>query len=441
MNEKAQNAAGVEKGRIRGGRLMFNAGALMLSSGGTALLGVVFWTTAAHISSAGDIGSASAEITAMTLLANLSQLSFGSIFYRFLPVMSTGTKRFVTRAYAMCSGVALIAAIIYLAAGFGRSIIPASPGSRVLFIVASVLWTIFALQDAALTGLRESRWVPVENVLFALAKLALLPLFLLVTKPQGIFLAWSVPVLGAVGGVSWYLFRRKIPAHEAMNPSSEEPPTIREIISLASAQYATSLILVFTPSIVVLIVIRRLGAINEAHFYLPTLITSGTTLLIWNLVTSFLVEGSANPNELRNHTRVTIRAAVLILVPVVSLGAIWAPQILSIFGHAYAVHGTTLLRMLLFSLPGTAITAFYSSLAWLDRRLWWLAVRQLVSSAIYFTVFLSLLSHFGILAAGIAAVVQTGLEGLFFLPMSIARYRAIVRSGSIDADSDPTTET
>jgi O-antigen/teichoic acid export membrane protein len=441
MNEKAQNAAGSEKGRALGGRLILNAAALMLSSGGTALLGIVFWTTAAHVSTAENIGRASAEITAMTLLANLSQLSFGSIFYRFLPVMSTGTSRFVTRAYAMCIGVALIAAIIYLAAGFGHSIIPVSLGSRVLFIVASVLWTLFVLQDAALIGLRESRWVPVENVLFALAKLALLPLFLLVTKHQGIFLAWSVPVLGAVGGVSWYLFRRKIPAHEAMNLSSEHPPTIREIISLASAQYATSLILVFTPSIVVLIVIRRLGAINEAHFYVPTLITSGAALLIWNLITSFLVEGASNPKELRNNTKVTIRAAILILVPVVLFGALWAPEILSIFGHAYAVHGTTLLRMLLFSLPGTAVTAFYSSLAWLDRRLWWLAVRQVVSSAVYFGIFLSLLSHLGILAAGIAALAQTGLEGLFFLPMSIARYRSIIRSGSIDADSDPATET
>jgi O-antigen/teichoic acid export membrane protein len=439
MSGEVKNGPG--KGRLPGGRLIFNAGALMLSSGGSAILGVVFWTTAAHLTTARNIGRASAEITAMVLLANIAQLSFGSIFYRFIPVMGTGTTRFVTRAYAMCVGVALTAAIIYIAAGLGHSIVPASFGSRVLFVVVSVLWTLFVLQDAALTGLREARWVPVENVLFAAAKLALLPLFLLVSKHQGIFLAWSVPVSVAVGGVSWYLFRRRIPAHEAMNLSSEHPPTMREIISLASAQYGTSLIIVFTPSIVVLIIIRRLGAINEAHFYIPTLISSGIALLIWNLMTSFLVEGASNPEELRNHTKVTIRAGILILVPVVLLGALLAPEILGLFGHTYAVHGTTLLRMLLFSLFGFAITAFYSSLAWLDRSLWWLAVRQVVSSAVYFAVFLSLLSHFGILAAGIAALVQTGLEALFFLPMSIARYRTIVRSDSIDADSDPATET
>jgi O-antigen/teichoic acid export membrane protein len=420
--------------RLWNGHLIRNAAALMLSSGGTSILGIAFWTTAAHLSTAGNVGRASAEITAMIFLANIAQLSFGSIFYRFLPVMSTGTLRFVTRAYALCAGVAFIAAIVYLAAGFGKSIIPSSLGSRVLFVVVVVLWTIFVLQDTALTGLRETRWVPVENILFALAKLALLPAFLVVTTQQGLFLAWSVPVVGAVGGVTWFLFRKKIPAHELLPGSTEKPPTIREMISLASAQYATSLLSVFTPSIVVLILIRRLGPVDEAYFYVPALITSGAGLLVWNLVTSFLVEGASNPKELRAHANVTIRATIAIVVPIVLFGAIWAPEILRIFGANYATHGTTLLRMLLFSLPGTAITAFYYSLAWLDRRLWWLAVRELASAIVYFSILLALISRIGILAAGIASLVSNGLQGLFFLPISMKRYRSIPRSDAVDKE-------
>ena len=94
------------------------------------------------------------------------------------------------------------------------------------------------------------------------------------------------------------------------------------------------------------------------------------------------------------------------------------------FGASYAIHGTTLLRMLLLSLPGIAVSFFYSAFAWLDRNVWRLAVRDLVTAVIYFGILLTLIGHFGILAIGIASLVTSGLQGIFFLPIAIKRYRA-----------------
>src|ERR1019366_2188211 len=90
------------KKSLRTGNLIQNALALMLSSGGRAVLGVLFWAVAARMTTAADVGRASAEIAAMVLLANISQLSFTTIFDRFLPVSGNQTLRFVSRAYAMC---------------------------------------------------------------------------------------------------------------------------------------------------------------------------------------------------------------------------------------------------------------------------------------------------------------------------------------------------
>ena len=59
-----------------------------------------------------------------------------------------------------------------------------------LFVVIVTFWVVFVLQDSALTGLRATKWIPVENTLFGLAKLALLPLFIVLIPGQGIFLAW-----------------------------------------------------------------------------------------------------------------------------------------------------------------------------------------------------------------------------------------------------------
>jgi O-antigen/teichoic acid export membrane protein len=438
MNDTAGEVATSK--RLWAGHLIQNALALMVSSGGTAVLGIAFWTTAAHLASAQNIGRASAEIAAMTLLANLAQLSFGSIFDRFLPVAGSRTRTFVTRAYAMCTAVGLIAALVYLLAGFGHNFIPSSAAWQILFVAAVVLWTIFILQDSVLTGLRATRWVPVENILFAVAKLALLPVGLLLTTQQGLFLAWSVPVLGATGAVSFYLFKKRIPEHETSNAVIEDLPSAREIVVLAFAQYAQSLISVFTPSIVVLIVIQRLGPVQEARYYLPALMANGVALFLWNLNTSFLVESSRDPSALRQHANDTIRAALIVLLPTLGIGVALAPEVLRIFGAGYAEHGTTLLRLLLLALPGTAVTAFYSAFAWLDKRVWRLAVREVASAAIYFSVLLVFIGRFGILAIGIAALVASGLQGIFFLPISIKRYRATAPQREIpSSDLSPTS--
>ena len=82
------------------------------------------------------------------------------------------------------------------------------------------------------------------------------------------------------------------------------------------------------------------------------------------------------------------------------------------------------------SIPATAVTAFYSAFAWLDRRVWWLAIREVVSSAVYFAVLFSLIGHLGILATGIGSLVSSGLQGAFFLPISIKRYRLIGHEAS-----------
>jgi hypothetical protein len=52
-----------------------------------------------------------------------------------------------------------------------------------------------------------------------------------------------------------------------------------------------------------------------------------------------------------------------------------------------------------------------------------MAIRDVISVAIYFTVILTQIAHVGIEAIGIAAVVSSGLQAILFLPISIRRYR------------------
>jgi Na+-driven multidrug efflux pump len=151
--------------------------------------------------------------------------------------------------------------------------------------------------------------------------------------------------------VNWYLFRKCIPEHEKLSQSSEEPPSIRELISLTGVRYATLLITVLSGSIVSLIVIDRLGAVASARYFLPSQIATGAAVGLWSIERAFVVEASSEPHALHRHARVALRVGPLVLGTTVVLGVIFAPQILEIFGHTYVTHSKTLLRMMLLRIP------------------------------------------------------------------------------------------
>ena len=408
--------------RWRPGLLIQNAIALMISSGGTAVLGVVFWAVAAHLSTASALGRTAAEIAAMLLLATLAQLSYGSIFERFLPVAGEFTFNFVKQAYLLCTAFGLVLAAGYLALGFGNSFLPSSLGWKLLFVVAVVLWTIFALQDSVLIGLRASRWVAVENIAYSAVKMAFLPVSIAISATEGIFVAWTAPLILTIIAISWYLFRHRIPEHASTSVSTEALPSARNLIVLASAQYAALLSSVFLPSIVTLIVIQRLGAVANAHYYLPAMIANSLGMFSWGIVRSFLVEATNEPHALRLHANSAIRALLIVLVPSIVLGCIFAPYYLRIFGASYANQGTTLMRLLLISLLGTTVMVFYTAFAWIDKQVWWLTVRNVVSGVIYLAVIFALIGRFGIDAIGIASLIYSGATMLVFLPITIRRY-------------------
>ena len=141
---------------------------------------------------------------------------------------------------------------------------------------------------------------------------------------------------------------------------------------------------------------------------------------------SFYVEVASEPERIREFARITFKTLAILLPPLIVIGVVFAPQFLGIFGHAYATQGTTLLRMMLLSSPAMAVTTFYSAFAWLDKKVWWFALRELASAVIFFSVLLSLLGHLGLVAIGVASLVESGIEALFFLPRLIRRYQLAI---------------
>jgi len=324
--------------RPKAGRLVQNAIALIISGAGSGAIGIVFWAVAAHSASEATIdghppkflddvvGNSRATQFWLIVRALLARCGNSNPYIRKARLRDMYQCRPRPRRGLRC---------VWLLAQFSAKTL----GWRALFVGSVVIWTVFSLQDSVLIGLRSSKLVPVENISYSIVKLALIPAFIVVSKTEGILLAWIVPVIALIIAVNWYLFRKRIPEHAANSTASEALPSARELFSLTGAQYATLLITVGTSSVITLVVIDRLGAVASAHYYLPAQIAGGVATAIWSIDRSFLVEASADRHYLRRHAKSALRVGLVVLGASILFGEIFAPEILRIFGASYASTG------------------------------------------------------------------------------------------------------
>ncbi len=398
--------------------------ALTVSTGATSALGLFFWIFAARLAPASQVGRAAAEVSAMTLLATLSQLNLMNFFTKFLPRAGNQARRLVVRGYCACFAIGVAASTAFLALGAGKRILGGGAWQAVLFVVAVGLWTVFVLQDSVLIGLRSAKWVPVENASFALAKLLLL-LLLASRGSPGIFLAWSLPVLPVVIAVNFFIFARRLPLHQRRDEGRSELPGWTRLRSFIVAGYASSVIAGSEGYLLPLIVVHELGGKAEAYFYIPWLFGTVVESLFWNISTSFIVEAGYGERQLITLLRRSSRFAGFILLPMAGVILIGAPIFLRILGGSYGARGTTLLRLIALSVVPMAITVLYQTFVWYEGRLRHLVGFQCFRIALLLGVSISLLHRFGINAAGIGLLVSQGASALLVLPSTIGRWRAL----------------
>ena len=113
------------------------------------------------------------------LVATLSQLNLSNTLMRFLPQMGArSARRLINATYLVSTLTAVVGSVIFVTVLPRLSsewrFVGDSAFFAVIFAVSVVVWEIFTLQDAALVGLQRPVAVPIENVVYSLAKLALL---------------------------------------------------------------------------------------------------------------------------------------------------------------------------------------------------------------------------------------------------------------------------
>ena len=385
--------------------LLRNGHLLTLSSGLTAVIGLGYWTVSAWNYDAAAVGSNTAAISMMMLVVAIAHLNLPSAVVRFVPTAGRRTKQLVAGAYLLSGCVALVVGVCAVTLVrfvspdtnfFDGALAPA------MFVFATMVYTIFVIQDGVLTALRRTPLVPVENFIFAAAKLGVVVVLAALMPRHGIFASWVFSLACVVPVVAIFLFVRAIPRHQRnVADAVNTLPPVRQLMRFVAFDYVGEICSVASMALMPILVIAALGAEKNAYFSIAWLIAYTLHQINFNMGTSLVVESSVDQTQLARQVRHVLSHTSALSVLVVCPLLLVAPYVLGVFGHSYRDAAGTLRLLAVAALPHLLVATAISS-ARAQRRMGLVLCTQLMQCVLALPLTWLLLPIMGMEGAGLA---------------------------------------
>jgi O-antigen/teichoic acid export membrane protein len=337
--------------------------ALVLSSGVSSAIGMLFWVLAARLFDQATVGVNSAALSAVTLLASASHLNLGNAILRFVPVADR-RRALVAGCFAVGIGWGSVVGLAFgiganvwapdLVAAFGH------PALIALYLISVPIWTVFVLQDSALTAIKRAPLVLVENLAFALLKIALLVAAAWLGLTFGIAVGTLAATALIVVVVVSYLARAlRTQAASAQHTVQHtvRMVTARDLAGFVGADYAGNVAWQTAVFGLPLIVIALTDPGGAAVYGMAWQITYALYLVASGMGKSMVAHSAAGDSAAIVRARRGMdRKAMTLVLPGAVVVAVGSYLILSVFGRTYADTGTLLLALLALSAIPNVVT-------------------------------------------------------------------------------------
>jgi O-antigen/teichoic acid export membrane protein len=280
-------------------------------------------------------------------------------------------------------------------------------------VIAS-LWAVFSLQDFVLIAMHRAPWVAVENSIFGVLKLAVLPILLVTGTSHAVFVAWVGPVILLIIVVSLFLWRRVIPSHirRQSELDLDRVPVRRGfLIRFVAFNYLATLLNQLAARLLPVLVVVALGATSNAYFYIAFTITNSFDLLFQYVTMSLVVEASADEQRVRALTQQLVRRFLMFMIVGGALIIIAAPLFLLPFGQAYANNGAPVLRLLVLASGFRATLALYGAVARVRGHTSWLLVTYIGLAALLLPLAVILIGRVGLNGVALAWLIAHAVVG------------------------------
>ena len=406
--------------RVGRDSLARNSVLIMASTVGTSGLGYLYWMVAARELPRPAIGTATALISAATVVSMVANLGLGHMFIQRLPgAAAREWSRIVGAGLLLgcaATAAAALAAVLVLPRAAGNFGFLGHPAGAVALVATAVALTASMLLDFVFVAHRASQGMLWRNLTLAGGKV--LTLAGLTAAGLGstgaVVLSWTLPSIVVTG----YTLRRSLPrlrpgcrlARAGLGGGGlgAELPYVRgsltghHLINLAQAGPSALLPVLVT---------ARLGAGANAHFYMAWMTASVLFMVSPAVASAFYAERTNEAGRSASLPRAALVVLAVIGAPATGL-FLAGGWILALFSPAYAVGGAALLKILVLAAIPDAITnlavAHWRSAGALRRCL----RLNLMMAACCLTLTWRWLPTFGIEAAGYAWLAGQGLGAL-----------------------------
>ena len=389
--------------------LFTNAGYLWGVTLVAALTGFLFWGLAARLYSPEEVGTASAVISAVTLLAGIATLGMGAGLVRFLPG-ARQPRRLLNTAFTFNALAALLVAGIYLAGMPLWS--PSLAGLRgnglyvAGFLTFAVATTLGGVLQMAFVARRRAGYTLAQTSVVNVGRLLLVvPL----TGLGAAGLTGSVAIGFLVAtALSLVFFLPKVEVGYRPRPEFSWRD-LAPILPYSAGNYLAGL-LTQTPQLLLpLLILELLGPASGGYAYIAWMLGAVLVSPGLALASSAFAEGANAPASLEAVLSRS-RAAGLALTGagalVVALGAPW---LLRLFGAEYAAEATALLRWLAAAAPLVVLARLYFTRLQVQKRIGEMILLSGVIAALTLGLAAALVPRHGITANGVGWLLGNGL--------------------------------
>jgi O-antigen/teichoic acid export membrane protein len=345
-------------------RLFTTFGYLVAKQGATAVLGLGYWALATHMFSARDVGLAAAASSTAFFLGAIGALGIPLLLLAEIGSLPAAARRviFSTGMYISCLTVLILSlGTLALSPFLGDSlrIIGADPATAAFLVIGSVA-TMGALTfDNTAIGLHRGSAQLTRGSLNSALKLAIVGVLVLVgtrTAP-GLLFAWALA--SVVSLVVCIPLLRLEPTPAGEGNLSRRVALARRYGVLSLKHHVLNLSINSINYVIALIAALLIPPQEVAYFSTALLVSSTVMIAPYLLTLSLFAEISRDQSLLHRHVRRTLPLGLVLSGGILVVAEVAAPLILRIFGPAYVMNGTTVLRLLLLVGPAYVIKDHY----------------------------------------------------------------------------------
>ena len=333
--------------------------ALVLSSGLTSAVGLLYWILAARLFDPATVGINSVALSTMQLLGGVAHLNLTQALLRFGPVAGRRTRRLMLTCYAVATVVSALVGLGYAAGApvWAPQMVDAVGYGPLLvfFAVATPAWAIFTMQDYLLTALKRATVVPLENLVFALLKIGLLGAAVGLAFVGGIAASWVLATVLIVVAVNAWLLLWAIPRAAAGEPV--EPVRPRVIARFVRSDYTGATLWQLAMNGLPALVLAVLGAEDAAVYGIVWTIAMSLYLVPSGMGQSMIAHTAGDPARADAARRAMVRRSLMLVVPAAVVLSVGAYPVLWLFGEHYAQRGAWALALAALSAIPQVITA------------------------------------------------------------------------------------